>query len=353
LLPDAYRISRYEDTAFRQQRLKAWQPILNPKSVLPLFFVVGVIFAPIGGVLLWASSQVQELAIDYSECSDKAPTGPSSSQMPGDKYTSTFKSSAMDAPFWQRNSTENTTTCTLTFSIPESMGPPVFMYYRLTNFYQNHRRYVQSMYLDQMKGKAVENKTIKGSTCEPLTIDPDTQKAYYPCGLIANSMFNDTINNPWRVGSVDGEVEYTMTNKGIAWESDKEIIKKTEYKPWEVVPPQNWREKYPNGYTEEQPIPDLGQDEDFMVWMRTAALPTFSKLARRNDTTELAPGNYRLSIQDRFPVTEYGGEKWILISTRTVIGGKNPFMGIAYVVVGGTCVLLGTLFTIAHLVRPR
>ncbi|OJJ89481.1 CDC50/LEM3 family protein [Aspergillus glaucus CBS 516.65] len=343
---------RPANTAFRQQRLKAWQPILNPKSVLPLFFIVGVIFAPIGGVLLWASSQVQELAIDYSECSDKAPTVPSSSQMPGDKYTSTFKSSAMDAPFWQRNTTENTTTCTLTFSIPESMGPPVFMYYRLTNFYQNHRRYVQSMYLDQMKGKAVENKTIKGSTCEPLTIDPDTQKAYYPCGLIANSMFNDTINNPWQVGSVNGEMEYNMTNKGIAWASDKEIIKKTEYKPWEVVPPQNWREKFPNGYTEEH-FPDLGQDEDFMVWMRTAALPTFSKLARRNDTTELAPGNYRLSIQDRFPVTEYGGEKWILISTRTVIGGRNPFMGIAYVVVGGTCVLLGTLFTIAHLVRPR
>lgn len=49
----------------------------------------------------------------------------------------------------------------------------------------------------------------------------------------------------------------------------------------------------------------------------------------------------------------YGGEKWILLSTRTVVGGKNPFMGIAYVVVGGACVLLGTLFTIAHLVRPR
>lgn len=156
---------------------------------------------------------------------------------------------------------------------------------------------MQSMYLDQLKGKYVDNKTIKGSTCEPLTIDPDTQKAYYPCGLIANSMFNDTINSPWQVGSVNGEVEYTMTNKGIAWASDKEIIKKTQYKPWEVVPPQNWREKYPNGYTEH--IPDLGENEEFMVWMRTAALPTFSKLARRNDTTALAPGNYRLSIQDR------------------------------------------------------
>lgn len=54
-----------------------------------------------------------------------------------------------------------------------------------------------------------------------------------------------------------------------------------------------------------------------------------------------------------FNVTEYAGTKSILISTRTVLGGKNPFMGIAYVVVGGVCVLLGALFTVAHLVRPR
>lgn len=54
-----------------------------------------------------------------------------------------------------------------------------------------------------------------------------------------------------------------------------------------------------------------------------------------------------------FNVTEYDGTKSILISTRTVLGGKNPFMGIAYVVVGGICVVLGALFTVAHLVRPR
>ena len=46
------------DTAFRQQRLKAWQPILTPKTVLPLFFAIGIIFAPIGGALLYASAQV-------------------------------------------------------------------------------------------------------------------------------------------------------------------------------------------------------------------------------------------------------------------------------------------------------
>jgi hypothetical protein len=35
------------------------------------------------------------------------------------------------------------------------------------------------------------------------------------------------------------------------------------------------------------------------------------------------------------------------------MGGKNPFMGIAYVVVGGICVIMGVLFAVAHLVRPR
>lgn len=54
-----------------------------------------------------------------------------------------------------------------------------------------------------------------------------------------------------------------------------------------------------------------------------------------------------------FPVTIYGGTKSILISTRTVMGGKNPFLGIAYVVVGGVCIVLGVLFTIAHLIKPR
>ncbi|KAF4232929.1 hypothetical protein CNMCM8980_004671 [Aspergillus fumigatiaffinis] len=335
------------DTAFRQQRLKAWQPILTPRSVLPIFFVFGIIFAPIGGLLLWASSQVQEISIDYSECAEKAPSYPVSI---ADRVKSSFKSSTgQSTPTWERRIEDGTTICRLSFEVPDDLGPPVFLYYRLTNFYQNHRRYVKSLDIDQLKGKAVDNKTIDGGSCDPLKLDP-TGKAYYPCGLIANSQFNDTIHSPELLSDLNPTV-YFMTNKGIAWDSDKELIKTTQYKPWEVVPPPNWHDRYPNGYIDG--IPDLHEDEDFMVWMRTAALPAFSKLSRRNDSVSMKAGSYRLDIEDRFPVTEYGGTKSILISTRTVIGGQNPFMGIAYVVVGGICVLLGALFTLAHLVRPR
>ncbi|KAF7719197.1 Uncharacterized protein PECH_008272 [Penicillium ucsense] len=335
------------NTAFRQQRLKAWQPILTPKSVLPLFFIVGIVFAPIGGVLLWANSQIQEIVIDYSRCSTDAPVTTRADI--SDKVSATFKSSTANSKYyWQRSQTENGTMCSLFFTIPEAMGPPVYMYYRLTNFYQNHRRYVQSLDLDQLKGKAVSSDTIKGGTCSPLDVN-SAGIPYYPCGLIANSVFNDTINTPVRLA--ENNHTYVMTKEGIAWNSDKELVKKTEYKPGEVVPPPNWSSY--NGTYEKTGIPNLQEDQDLMVWMRTAGLPNFSKMSRRNDTTAMEAGDYRLDIIDRFPVTEYDGTKSILISTRTVMGGKNPFMGIAYVVVGGVCVLLGALFTVAYLIRPR
>ena len=59
-----------------------------------------------------------------------------------------------------------------------------------------------------------------------------------------------------------------------------------------------------------------------------------------------------MSLLD-FPVTIYDGTKSILISTRTVMGGRNPFLGIAYIVVGGLCILLGGLFTVTQLIKPR
>ena len=40
--------NRPKDSAFRQQRLPACQPVLTPYSVLPVFFAVAAAFIPIG-----------------------------------------------------------------------------------------------------------------------------------------------------------------------------------------------------------------------------------------------------------------------------------------------------------------
>ena len=46
------------DTNFKQQRLKAWQPLLTPVYVIGTFFVVGIVFIILGAVIYSASSKV-------------------------------------------------------------------------------------------------------------------------------------------------------------------------------------------------------------------------------------------------------------------------------------------------------
>jgi hypothetical protein len=191
------------------------------------------------------------------------------------------------------------TQCVVQFELPEDFTPPVLFYYRLSSFYQNHRRYVASFNDKQLKGDAVSGGEINGSACDPLRSDPDTGKPYYPCGLIANSLFNDSFTNPIKMGGGAPE-EYRMDNNSdIAWASDKDLYKKTTYKPEDVMPPPNWRKLWPDGYTEDHPAPDVSDWQAFMVWMRTAGLPTFSKLYQRNDREAMQQGTYRIIIDDR------------------------------------------------------
>jgi hypothetical protein len=54
-----------------------------------------------------------------------------------------------------------------------------------------------------------------------------------------------------------------------------------------------------------------------------------------------------------FPVTQFGGTKSIVISTIAWSGGKNAFLGWAYVGASGLFVLLAIVGTARHLIRPR
>lgn len=235
-------------------------------------------------------------------------------RIPSDKITTHFKNStdAADAPTWCTNVTDikygtsgdhtvSTHQCFIQFDIPDTLNPPVLLYYQLSNFYQNHRRYVKSFDQEQLKGSAVDHRQVAGSDCDPLQNDPESGKPYYPCGLIANSIFNDTFYSPTLLNTIansDEDSVYHMTGEGIAWSSDKALYGETDYKYGDVVPPVNWRKRYPRYDADQFPFPDLHNDEAFQVWMRTAGLPTFSKLALRSDNQSMQPGRYQIRVLD-------------------------------------------------------
>ncbi|GAA95404.1 uncharacterized protein L969DRAFT_15324 [Mixia osmundae IAM 14324] len=354
---------RPANNALKQQRLKAWQPILTPKSVIPTFFVVGILFCPIGGALLWGSNQVNELTIDYTGCEFSAPNTTFANVPSGDfMYSMSGYSAATPPPSWQFASNPTAAnvsqreTCTLQFTIPSDLQPPVFLYYKMTNYFQNHRRYVRSYDVSQLNGDYKSASDLNNGNCKPVARNFDGGLPIYPCGLIANSLFNDTISSPVQLnaaGTTAGAVEYPMSEKGIAWPGDAKKYGKTAYTNANCIPPPFWALRYPNGYTDETPIPDLSQDEHFQVWMRTSGLPSFRKLWSRNDNDVLRAGRYQLSIFNNYPVAPYHGTKSIVISTVSFIGGRNPFLGISYIVVGAIALIIGVLLTARHLIRPR
>ncbi|KAG8226237.1 hypothetical protein J437_LFUL006339 [Ladona fulva] len=202
---------RPSDSAFKQQKLPAWQPILTAGTVLPTFFVIGIAFIPVGIGLLYFSDEVKELMIDYTDCISTGPEG----------------GKLKCADIIAQNSTLNCT-CSLNFTLDKDFDGKVYMYYGLTNFYQNHRRYVKSRDDNQLLGKlnsppssdcmpfAYTEKTPQG---EPTSNGSATQMPVAPCGAIANSLFSDVLT----IYSNVHFAEVPLLRTGIAWPSDKEI----------------------------------------------------------------------------------------------------------------------------------
>ena len=257
-------------------------------------------------------------------------------------------------PACQTALAENST-CTVTLDVPRDMQPPVFVFYQMTNFYQNHRRYVKSRSNEQLRGEEVSFSQM--ADCSPLrTVEeqPSTgvgnqvpeSALYYPCGLIAASFFQDS----YALATAAGGVPKPIDGKGIAWPTDAETFARDEryYVDKDSTdiaadaPSQNVL--LPEGVTVE--------DEDFIVWMRTAALPSFRKLKGVIRET-VAQGAYDLTITPVLDVSMYKGSLSFVLSTSSWIGGQNYALGYSYLVVGGLSVLLGVAFATLQQVSPR
>ncbi|GMG26365.1 unnamed protein product [Ambrosiozyma monospora] len=143
-----------------------------------------------------------------------------------------------------------------------------------------------------------------------------------------------------------------MYREGIAWETNKKRFKKTKYNLDDITPPPNWVKMYPEGYNETN-VPDIQHWYEFQNWMAPAAFSLFSKMILRNDDDVLKKGVYQTDVGLHWPVLGFNGHKYIYLSTRSVIGGKNSFLGVSWIVGGGICLLLSLVFLIVNAVHPR
>ena len=176
-----------EDTNFKQQRLKAFRPIYTPISAAAVFFTVSIFFFAFGFPLYIEANKIKEVSQQYDNiCTSSS--------------------------------------CTISVNIPETIPGPVYFYYEMTNFFQNHRLFVRSKSYSQLRnGNQI---ALELTYCDPARYNSDfvgyynsTEKNLVstdvarPCGLVARSVFNDTY-------SIDS---YPLNENNIVFSNDHDM----------------------------------------------------------------------------------------------------------------------------------
>jgi len=231
--------------------------------------------------------------------------------------------------------------CTaISLPITTTMTAPIYVYYGLTKTFQSHRRWIMSSSFTQLYGKS--NSDV--SLCDPVTKSPDG-KNYTPCGLRGYSFFNDVIalggaviDNS--VGDVTVETGDVL-RKGIALPTD------TNNKELKLTDDDTSRYIKANGQKRDDfDMPPILSDQ-YLIWMRPATSSTFYKLYAKITKT-LNPGDeLTFTITEKYPATSYGGEKSLVVTTASAIGGKNMVLSVCLLAFGslGYIGIIGIVIT--------
>lgn len=301
---------KLEKSRFMQQNLPCWRPNPTFLTTLITFVIFGVIFLGLGVWLIFWARHIKEFGVTYHEtCSTEKPP----------------------------------TKWIIDFEINDDFKAPIYVYYQIDNLFQNHRRYVNSRSDEQLRGNKLSESDIK-TACDPIVTNDDLGFKYaydgitelvgsepaHPWGLIAQSYFNDT----FVITSPDETFEYKIRNESIAWSTDVSTLFKNGPGAWETY---QWANV---------------TDERFITWMRVAGMKNFKK-PYGIIHQDMDAGKYRLSILNNYLVKSFGGTKRFFMSTTNSYGGRNEFLAIWYLVVGGLWILFAMIFFVAYLRQKK
>lgn len=334
-------INKPQNSKFQQQYLTAWTPLLTPKFVFFLFIVCSFVFIPIGIVLFISSNEIYEYHNDYTDCID----------------IKTFNLTCHDQIV--RNSSYSCK-CRIEIDEKKFKKEPLMVYYMLDTYYQNHRRYVKSRDYDQLLGLTGRPLT---PDCEPYRYAQSGEHlvSYAPCGAVANSFFNDKFEM-YFLPKERNKVKINISKEDLAWDSDKQYkFKNPNQKELKnTIRPPNWKFNITS-------LEDGYNNNDLIVWMRTAAFSAFRKLYGRimlsknfelwrhetnrsitNKNIESLPeGEYYVEIDYQYMVKQFYGRKVFILANTSWFGGRCYFLAISYLVIGVICFI--TAFVLLYL----
>lgn len=278
--------------------------------------------------------------------------------------------------------------CKISMEVPADMKSPVLLYYELTGFYQNYRAYSVSRDELQLMGQPLSEQSDWAKLyCQPLVKLGNL--TLNPCGLVANTFFNDVIKlNP--ASNLDSTTEEIyMREDGIAPKVDVENRYQQpqgfhyeqclscddqnctcdDSDKWSCKTP--WKDEndglcylyhYPDDDTTQylyetyegiiSPIEGV-ENEHFIVWMRTATQPDFRKLYGYIDKPISKGTVLTFDVTANFEVNSFRGSKSLVLTTSSAFGGKNVYLGPVLFLVGCLHVAAFVLFGVKQKFFPR
>ena len=231
--------------------------------------------------------------------------------------------------------------CTFPLQIDKRMEGPVFIYYKLQNFYLNHRHLVESKSWEELRGEEVYTKNNCKNSYLMSEMFPRNSPFYTnqwghnfsennvssPCGLWAKSFFNDTYNLTFANGTRININEYDISNQYL---KENFFKRRNDYKNKQWIDVEN---------------------EHFINWMNIETSHNFKKIWGKINF-DLEPGNYTLSVKYNYDIKKYNADKYVCISNSNRFGINNLF-GYFFIAIGIYLVVIILILWVKYLLSKE
>ncbi|OWZ05185.1 Protein kinase [Phytophthora megakarya] len=383
-------INRPDGSRMTQQQLHMWEPVLTLGWSIGICLSLAVLCIGLGVLIVYTSGTLTKLRVIYDGDAD---TQASSAIQPDGNITQ-LSNCRLDSPN-QANSFHADHTCFVHLTLANDIKSPVRVFYELDGYYQNHRRFVSSIIRTQFTDEwspatatsmleCYPMRTVSSQLCTVGICEPTSaamQREYFPCGIVANTLFNDIFWLHEGVLPTGENLSRTdMTSRGIArtyaahnnknptWNLSTDAYLPVWLNPNMslIIPP-------PDGPTNPQIYadytnstawvhdaldPDYGvgvglENEFWRVWVEGAAMHPFLKPYGRIEHDLPAGTNLTFAVQSNFFVRSFNGSKALVIEEVGWFGSGNYVLGAFFFGIGGVFGVAAIFFAGCKLHHPR